>query len=116
MPDGDMGIGVIEVPAQIAKHKYFLTAKVVEGDSQVKEIVFGLSRRRSSSSNPLAIDDLHRLMQSGKNPVPETLTRLEDKIDILLHAQINAEPLAESAADLLNERIDNLFSDGPESE
>jgi hypothetical protein len=86
------GLGVIEVPVQSPNHKYFLTARVVESGIQVKQIVFGIAKRNESANDPFNIADLHKQIQSGKNPVPQTLARLEQKLDGFIQSQ--TRPLA----------------------
>src|SRR3984957_16114180 len=110
-PDGINGLGVIEVPAQSQNQKYFLNAKVVDSGTRVKQIVFGVAKRVEAANDPLAISELHRSMQTGKGSVPETLARMEGKIDSLIEAGIRGiahEPLPEEvyderAADILDE-------------
>jgi hypothetical protein len=110
-PPGTHGLGVIEVPAQNPNHKYFLTAKVVESGTQIKQIVFGVAKRIESSNDPLSIYELHKNMQNGKNPVPQTLARVEEKLDRLIQdsmkpaeAMVDPEQIyAERAANILDE-------------
>jgi predicted HTH transcriptional regulator len=110
-PEATHGLGVIEAPAQSPNHKYFLTAKVIESGSQIKQIVFGVAKRIESSNDPLSISELHKNMQSGKNPVPQTLARVEEKLDQLLHDRMTPtevilppeEIYAERAARILDE-------------
>jgi predicted HTH transcriptional regulator len=113
-PGSASGFGILEIPPQASKSKYFLAAKVVEGGTQLKQIVFGLVQRVGSSNDPLTVDQLHRLMQNGKHPVPETLLRLEDKIDSLLKAQSSPAPAAPPNPELFAERINRLFREEPE--
>ncbi len=110
-PEGTQGLGVIEVPTQSPNHKYFLTAKFVESGTQIKQIVFGVAKRIESSNDPLSISELHKNMQSGKNPVPQTLARVEEKLDRLIQDRMKPiEPMgdpeqayAERAAHILDE-------------
>ncbi len=110
-PEATHGLGIIEVPAQSPNHKYFLTAKIIESGTQIKQIVFGVARRIESSNDPLSISELHKNMQSGKNPVPQTLARVEEKLDKLLQdrmtpAEVIVPPeqiYAERAARILDE-------------
>lgn len=110
-PDGINGLGVIEVPEQSQNHKYFLNAKVVDSGTLVKQIVFGVAKRVEAANDPLSISELHKTMQTGKGSVPETLARMETKMDYLIESRFQGmaqEPLPEEvyderAADILDE-------------
>lgn len=110
-PEATHGLGIIEVPTQSPNHKYFLTAKVIESGTKIKQIVFGVAKRIESSNDPLSISELHKNMQSGKNPVPQTLARVEEKLDKLLQDRMTPpegmvspeEIYAERAARILDE-------------
>lgn len=84
---GTHGLGVVEVPPQSPNHKYFLIASVVEAGAALKQIVFGIAKRNESSNDPFTIAELYKYTQSGKHPVPQTLARLEEKIERLLQMQ-----------------------------
>lgn len=108
--DATRGIGVIEVPTQSPNHKYFLIAKLVESGTQIKQIVFGIAKRNDSSNDPFNIQDLHKQVQSGKSPVPQTLARIEEKIDGFIQSQKQAAAVntpndlyASRAAEILDE-------------
>ena len=109
--DGTRGLGIIEVPVQSQNHKYFLNAKVVDSGTQIKQIVFGVAKRVENANDPLSISELHKNMQSGKGSVPETLTRMEGKLDRIIadgmraaEAAIDPEQIyADRAAHILGE-------------
>src|SRR6267154_1905650 len=67
------GLGVIEVPPQSPNQKYFLIAKVVDSGAELRQIVFGIAKRKDSSNDPFTIAELYKYTQSGKHPVPQTL-------------------------------------------
>jgi predicted HTH transcriptional regulator len=113
-PESASGFGIIEIPHQASDAQFFLTVKVIDEGIQLKQIVFGLVQRVGSSNDPLTVDQLHRLMQSGKNPVPQTLARIEQKIDSLLRIQSNPAPVASLAADLFADRLNSLLTEEPE--
>jgi predicted HTH transcriptional regulator len=113
-PQSASGFGVIEIPRQAFKSQYFLIVKVVDEGLQVKQIVFGLAQRVGSSNDPFSVHQLYALMQSGKSPVPQTLSRVEDKIDSLLRAQSNPTPAAASPAELFADRLNSLLTEEPE--
>src|SRR6266404_3094737 len=75
------GLGVIEVPPQSPNQKYFLIAKVVDSGAELKQIVFGIAKRNDSSNDPFTVAELYKYTQSGKHPVPQTLARVEAKLD-----------------------------------
>jgi predicted HTH transcriptional regulator len=106
--DGSLGLGVIEIPRQDDDRKYFLTARVVEDSTNVRQIVFGLCRRNVSANDPLSINDLYEIVRKGKSPLSEKLTRLEEKVDAILLARSAPQP-AESASERLSARIQELF-------
>jgi hypothetical protein len=105
------GLGIIEIPAQSANQKYFLIAKVVETGAQVKQIVFGLAKRINSANDPLTVAELHKHMQYGKNTVPQTLARLEEKIDGLIQAQTHAAAPQQTPDELYAERTARLLEE-----
>jgi len=105
------GLGIVEIPLQSSKLKYFLTAKVVEAETQIKQIVFGLAKRINSSNDPLTVDELYRHMQNGKHTVPQTLARLEEKIDALVHAQAQPAAPGQTPDELYAERAARLLED-----
>jgi len=109
--EATQGLGVIEIPAQSPKLKYFLTAKVVEAGTQIKQIVFGLAKRTNTSNDPLTVDEIYRHMQNGKYTVPQTLARLEEKIDGLVHAQAQPTAPRQTPAELYTERVARLLED-----
>lgn len=100
------GVGYIFVPLQDENKKYFLIKNVIEKDNKVREIVFGIAQRIGTSNTPLTIDQLHRQVQRGKSPMAERLTRIEDKIDILM--DFSAHPAPKSQVEALNERINEI--------
>jgi predicted HTH transcriptional regulator len=109
--EATQGLGVIEIPAQSAKQKYFLTAKVVEAGTQIKQIVFGLAKRNNSANDPLTVAEIYRHMQEGKHTVPQTLARLEEKIDGLVQAQAHAAASQQTPDELYAERAARLLEE-----
>lgn len=107
----ELGLGVIEIPVQPNERKFFLTAKVVEDDDRMREIVFGLSIRKKSASEPMAIEQLYTMMQKGKSPIAETLTRIEDKVGLLIRERETPLTPRESPSDGIARRIDRLFTE-----
>lgn len=107
--EATMGLGIIEVPPQSENKKYFLIANVVEEGATIKNIVFGVAKRNESSNDPFSKEDLYKYTQSGKSPVPQTLARIEQKMDQILKggtpptAANPEEVYAERAARILDE-------------
>jgi hypothetical protein len=81
------GLGVIEVPPQSPNQKYFLIAKIVDSGDKSKQIVFGVAKRNDSSNDPFTVAELYKYTQSGKHPVPQTLARVEAKLDAFIETQ-----------------------------
>jgi hypothetical protein len=111
--EATLGLGVIEIPAQSSKLKYFLIARVVDAGTQIKQIVFGLAKRSYSASDPLSVVELYRHMQDGKNTVPQTLARLEEKLDGLIQAQARPAAPERNPEDLYAERTARLLEEDP---
>jgi predicted HTH transcriptional regulator len=109
--EATQGLGVIEVPAQSAKLKYFIIVKVVEAGTQIKQIVFGLAKRNNSANDPLTVAELYRHMQDGKHTVPQTLARLEEKLDDLIQAQAHPAARQQNPDELYAERAARLLED-----
>jgi hypothetical protein len=105
------GLGVIEIPAQSPKSKYFLTVKVVEAGTQIRQVVFGLAKRTNNANDPLTVAELYWLMQNGKQTVPQTLARLEDKIDELIQAQARPDTHPPSRDELYADRIARVLEE-----
>jgi len=81
-----LGIGCIEIPPQDQNNKLFLIKNVVEDSNILKQIVFGIAQRAHSSNNPLTIHQLHQKIKYGMSTESEKLTRIEDKVDLVLEA------------------------------
>jgi hypothetical protein len=109
--EATQGLGIIEIPVQSAKSKYFLIAKVVESGAQIKQIVFGLAKRTNSSNDPLNVAELYRHMQDGKRTVPQTLARLEEKIDGLIQSQAHSAIPHQNPDELYAERTARLLEE-----
>ncbi len=114
--EATQGLGVIEVPAQNSKLKYFLTAKVVEAGTQIRQIVFGLAKRTNNTNDPLTAAELYRHMQDGKHTVPQTLARLEGKIDGLIQAQARPDTPQTSRDELYADRIARALEEDSDEE
>lgn len=105
------GLGVIEVPPQSLNQKYFLIAKVVESGAQLKEIVFGIAKRNDGSNDPFTIAELYKYTQSGKHPVPQTLARVESKLDALIEGQKRASEPTKTPDQVYDERAARILDD-----
>lgn len=108
-PEGTDGLGIIEVPPQNPERQYFLIANAVDSGSRIRQFVFGIVRRNESSNDPFTIAQLYQYTQKGKSSLAQTLTRIEDKLDIVLTQgrQVDTrdpeEIYAARAARILNE-------------
>lgn len=82
--EGTHGLGIIEVPPQNPDRQYFLIANVVDAGSKIKQFVFGIVRRNESSNDPFTITQLYQYTQKGKSSFAQALTRIEDKLNVVL--------------------------------
>jgi hypothetical protein len=105
------GLGLIEIPPQSPNQKYFLMARVVESGAELKQIVFGIAKRNDSSNDPFSIADLYKYTQNGKHPVPQTLARVEAKLDAFIDAQ--TRPKARTPDETYAERMARVLGDDP---
>jgi len=109
--EATQGLGVIEVQPQSASHKFFLIAKVVDSGAELKQIVFGIAKRNDSSNDPFTIAELYKYTQSGKHPVPQTLARVEAKLDALIEAQTRPAPPTKTPDEVYDERTARILDD-----
>jgi len=105
-----LGIGVVEVPEQDADKKPFITTRVVEDNQTLKQILVGIAVRKGPNSTPLTPGQVHQMLQRGSNTVSQRLTRIEDKIDLLLD-QPRPEAAPDAQEQLLPDRIAALLED-----
>jgi len=103
------GLGVIEVPPQNPTLKYFLIAKVIDSGAALRQIVFGIAKRNDSSNDPFTIAELYKYTQSGKHPVPQSLARVEAKLDAFIEAQ--TRPAAKTPDETYAERAARILGD-----
>ena len=113
-PTPDLGIEVIEIPLQDARRKPFLTTRVVDDGIHQRQIIFGWSRRNQSANDPLSISEIHKAVKSGMDPLPERLTRIEEKLDSVLQNQRVPQAPAEAPSQRLARRIEELLDESPE--
>lgn len=114
-----LGVGVIHVPPQPTAARVVLMARAFDDDALVKRIVFGIARRDGADSHPSGIEELHVLLQNGRSPTAERLTRIEAKIDALAAALSTLTSAATAAdvvdretqaAETLGRRLEDLLS------
>lgn len=105
------GLGVIEVPPQSPSHKYFLIAKVVDSGAELKQIVFGIAKRNDSSNDPFTVAELYKYTQGGKHPVPQTLARVEAKLDAFIEAQTRPAAATKTPDEVYDERTARILDD-----
>lgn len=75
------GVGVILIPPMDHDKRFVLMKRVLDADTPLPQIVFGIAVRRGSNSIPLTVEQLHRICQEGRSSVPERLARIEAKLD-----------------------------------
>lgn len=106
---GDVsGIGVIAVPPQHPDAKPFLVKNVVEDGESLKQIVFGYAIRKADNADPLALKDLQRSLRKGQEPQAQRLTRIEEKLDLVLDALSAAGPPREIDREVRDKRMRSL--------
>jgi len=105
------GLGVIEVPPQSPNQKYFLIARVLDSGAELKQIVFGIAKRNDSSNDPFTVAELYKYTQSGKHPVPQTLARVEAKLDALIEVQTRAAAPTRTPDEVYDERTARILDD-----
>lgn len=81
------GFGIIYVPPQDESKKYFLMKGVDEDGEALKQIVFGISQRKGSSTEPLDRARLHAMMQNGRSSQAQQLARIEEKINLIVRKE-----------------------------
>jgi predicted HTH transcriptional regulator len=101
------GVAYIHVPVQDDDQKYFLIAKVVEGNEKLREIVFGIVERIGSNNTPMTKERLHGLVRQGNSPTAERLNRIEEMLNGLME---KIGHMGETAAkeDVLEARLKNI--------
>ena len=110
----DRGVGVIQVPRQSDDSKPFLIARVVDGDEEVKQVVFGYCVRIGADVAPYDVIRLQRSMKQGMNSIAQRLEAIEQKLAVLLEAPEpvaiadNADAALEQGT-LLDERIRQIL-------
>jgi endonuclease III-like uncharacterized protein len=64
LKENDKGILIIKIPLQKENKKPFLIKKIVE-EGKNTEIIFGYCQRKQDKSEPLKIEDIHRIVKDG---------------------------------------------------
>ncbi len=107
------GLGVIRIPALENDRRFVLMKKVLDAETLLPQIVFGVAVRRNSSSIPLTVEQLHRMCQDGRNSVAERLTRIEAKLDSYMREreQPDAEGEQQAYAEEAQNRIQRVLAD-----
>ncbi|MGB6875600.1 MAG: ATP-binding protein [Candidatus Acidiferrales bacterium] len=107
------GLGVIEVPPQSQNQKYFLMAKVVDSGVELKQIVFGIAKRNDSSNDPFTIAELYKYTQNGKHSVPQTIARVEAKLDAFIEARTRPAAPTKTPGEVYDERTARILDNDP---
>ncbi len=106
-----LGIGYVYVPSQHQDKKYFLIKNVIDEDEPIRKIIFGIAERKGSSNHPLTIKKLHNTIKHGMGTTAQKLTRIEEKVDLLLHLHISPiSPIEESPTENLAQRISDAVN------
>lgn len=112
--NSSLGFGVITVPQQPEDRRPFLVARVTEDTVVVKQIVTGFARRTGASSTPHGPSELQKAFKSGMDSMAQRLSRIEEKVDLLLSTEGSEqiETPASSAVpqeERLDERIKSIL-------
>jgi hypothetical protein len=83
--------------------------RVIEEGQQLKQIVFGVARRIGSSTEPLTYREIYRLTQQGKSDSAQRLTRIEDKVDLLVRAASKPPSAAAPASADVDKLINKIM-------
>lgn len=75
------GVGVIFIPPMDYDKRFVLMKRILDADTALPQIVFGIAVRHGSNSIPYTVEQLHRICQEGRSSVPERLARIEAKLD-----------------------------------
>jgi predicted HTH transcriptional regulator len=75
------GLGIILIPTMDHDKRFVLMKRILDADSPLPQIVFGIAVRHGSNSIPLTVEQLHRMCQDGRSSIPERLARIEAKLD-----------------------------------
>jgi hypothetical protein len=107
-----LGVGVISIPQMATDKRFVLMNKVLDAQTALPQIAFGIAVRRGSNSIPFTVDQLHRICQEGRSSVPERLTRIEAKLDSYIrdrgpHAVEQQEAYAEQARNRVQRIVGN---------
>jgi predicted HTH transcriptional regulator len=69
-----LGVGVIHVPAMSHDKRFVLMKRVLDGESVLPQIVFGIAVRRGSNSVPYTVEQLHRMSKKRKIVLTDRLS------------------------------------------
>jgi hypothetical protein len=107
------GVGVIRIPPMDYDKRFVLMKRILNGDTALPQIVFGIAVRRGSNSIPLTVEQLHRICQEGRSSVPERLTRIEAKLDSYMRDRQQQEAAGhqEAFAEEAQNRVRRILAD-----
>lgn len=104
-------IGIITIPAQKEEKKPFLINKVSDEGEKLKQIVFGYAVRKEASSKPYTVGDIQQLIKKGKESTVQSLTRMEDKLNLILERISDPDKKTMNPSELLDSRLNSLLED-----
>jgi predicted HTH transcriptional regulator len=100
------GIIVIRVPPQPEDAKPFLVLRVVEGGGLLSQALFGLYERVADANQPMEGRRFQEALRKGLDSAAQRMTRIEDKLDMLLENAREPAPRPVAADhDLMDRRI-----------
>ena len=110
----EQGVGVILIPALDHDRRFVLMKQIIDADTPLPQIVFGIAVRHGSNSIPLTVEQLHRICQEGRSSVPERLARIEAKLDSYMRDRHQQEAAGdqEAYAEEAQNRVRRILADG----
>ena len=105
-----LGVGLVFIPIQKEEKKPFLIKRLVENNEEMQQIVFGIARRMGPSNDPLTVAQLHEMVKNGKSPNSERLTRIENKIDVVIE-RVSESVAPHTSTANLDQRINRILNE-----
>ena len=87
--------------------------QVLDADTLLPQIAFGIAVRHGSNSIPFTVEQLHRICQEGRSSVPERLVRIEAKLDSYMRDRQQEEAAGhqEAYAEEAQNRVRRILAD-----
>jgi len=106
------GLGIIRIPPLDHDKRFVLMKRILEADTPLPHIVFGIAVRHGSNSIPFTVEQLYRICQEGRSSVPERLARIEAKLDSYVRNTQQQETAGQEAyAEEAQDRVRRILAD-----